>query len=174
MDNHKYDYHQAILDNACQSISMMYLASIEIDQLKDCCSNFYLSNLNDDVDVLINVPQRSPQWMDSRKYRITGSRCYEIYTYSKDDWTNKSLKYFYPAKINNKYVKHGIQWESAAVEAFTKITGMGVVNCGMVVSSANKWLGYSPDGIIIFEGKPIYLLEVKCIFEGKIYNSRSF
>lgn len=152
---------------------MMYLASTEVE-LKDCCLTFYQSILNDDIEVTINVPQRSIQWIDCRRYRITGSRCYEIFTYSKEDWTNKTLNYFFPAKINNKFVRHGIEWESAAREAFIKMSGMEVVDCGMVVSAANKWLGYSPDGIVLFEGKPIYLLEIKCIFEGKIISNNFF
>ncbi|KAK9720499.1 YqaJ-like viral recombinase domain [Popillia japonica] len=119
------------------------------------------------VELAIHTAQHSADWGKSRKYRITGSRCYEIYTYSRNEWKTKSIKYFNPVVINNKFVKHGLQYEHAARDLFIKISNMQVVECGIVIPWANRWLGYSPDGIIMHENKPLYLLEIKCIFAGK-------
>ena len=35
------------------------------------------------------------------------------------------------------------------------------------MSKLNWWLGYSPDGVIIINGKPSALLEIKCVHKGK-------
>ncbi|XP_030757979.1 uncharacterized protein LOC115883719 isoform X1 [Sitophilus oryzae] len=166
-DNYCVSYIEAILNVACQSPTMLYLTSIDIQVGKDCCAQIVSTLCNDDIEEAIHSPQRSVDWEKKRKYRITGSRCYEIYTYSKDDWETKSIKYFNPIQINNKYIKHGLKYDSSARDIFVKISGMTVVECGLVISSANRWLGYSPDGIIFFKDNPLYLLEIKCIFEGK-------
>lgn len=159
---------EAILNMACQSPIMMYLASVEIPVEKDCCTQLVLSLFNDNIEEAIHIPQHSVNWAKKRKYRITGSRCYEIYTYSKDDWKTKAIKYFNPIEFSNKFTKHGLKYESRARDIFVKISKMTVVECGLVIPLSNKWLGYSPDGIIFFEDQPLYLLEIKCIFEGKI------
>lgn len=156
----------AILNNSCQSPLMLYMSSLQVPILRDCCKEIIASFESDDIDVAINVPQHSVDWKKMRKHRITGSRCYEIFTYSKDDWKNKALKYFNQPSLNNKFVKHGLQFESRARDVFIKISKMDVVECGLIIPEANKWLGYSPDGIIFFNGQPLYLLEIKCLFEG--------
>jgi len=33
-----------------------------------------------------------------------------------------------------------------------------------IVSNKNSWLGYSADGVVFEFGKPIKLLEIKCLF----------
>ncbi|XP_072400302.1 uncharacterized protein [Diabrotica undecimpunctata] len=158
---------RAVLDNACQSVIMLYLSAVEVVSVKNCCMEKISSFLEDDLDLVINIPQNSNEWKKYRKLRITGSRCYEIFTYSNKDWKTKAFKYFYPPQLNNKYVKHGLKFEGTAREMYMKISKMDVMECGMVISSSNRWLSYSPDGIIFFGDQPLYLLEIKCIFAGK-------
>lgn len=165
------EIYQDILDNACQSPAMMELYGVKVESQKPCCKLFLSNFINNDIDISeisINTPQKTTKWNEMRKFRVTGSRVYELFTYSRDDWDMKAMKYFFPAKINNKYIKHGIEYEATARESFIEFTGACVVDCGMVISHSNEWLGYSPDGIIFEDGKPTALLEIKCIFEGKI------
>ncbi|KAJ8914902.1 hypothetical protein NQ315_016056, partial [Exocentrus adspersus] len=104
---------------------------------------------------------------EARKFRITGSRCYEIFTYKGTDWEMKSKKYFWPKSFTNKYIKHGLKYEDAARTAFENKTKMVVAKCGMIISPQNKWLGFSPDGVIIdTNGYSIALLEIKCLYDG--------
>src|SRR5436190_3343406 len=42
-----------------------------------------------------------------------------------------------------------------------------LVECGLIVSKDNPWLGYSPDGIVFENNKPFKLIEIKCPYEGK-------
>ncbi|KAJ8912685.1 hypothetical protein NQ315_011045 [Exocentrus adspersus] len=144
----------------------MEISSVQISNQNKCCKERYWNLFSLLPEVIIIITQQSQEWHIQRKYRVTGSRIYELYTYSKGDWESKAVKYFHNKSFSNKYTKHGIKYESNAREAFVKQTLFHVVECGMVVSQANPWLGYSPDGII-FEGKrPVALLEIKCLYEG--------
>lgn len=169
----KLDF-QNILDHACQSVLMMELASLTPVNDNECCKLLYNRLYSDLPDMYIMTLQQSKEWHDLRKYRVTGSRVYELFTYSKEDWRMKSLKYFFPKSFTNKFVKHGIKHESDARDVFIKVTGMEVIECGMVISCFNNWLGYSPDGIIIQEEKPAALLEIKCLYKGNINCATNF
>ncbi|XP_044764414.1 uncharacterized protein LOC123320978 [Coccinella septempunctata] len=154
---------------------MLETAIIRIYYENDCCEPLYGELFSKDAEIIINIPQQSKEWHEQRKYRVTalldwrvfiGSRIYELFTYSKNEWENKSKKYFYGGSFHNKYTKHGVKFESDAKEAFIAQTSFHVVDCGMVVSNSNPWLGYSPDGVIFESGRPVALLEVKCLYEG--------
>ncbi|XP_044764327.1 uncharacterized protein LOC123320899 [Coccinella septempunctata] len=127
---------------------MLETAIIRIDYENDCCEPLYGELFSKDAEIIINIPQQSKEWHEQRKYRVTGSRIYELFTYSKNEWENKSKKYFYRGSLHNKYTKHGVKFESEPKEAFIAQTSFHVVDCGMVVSNSNPWLGYSPDGVI--------------------------
>lgn len=42
-----------------------------------------------------------------------------------------------------------------------------MIETGLVISTDNPWLAYSPDGVIFDHGIPCELLEIKCPFKGK-------
>ncbi|KAJ8972267.1 hypothetical protein NQ317_004885, partial [Molorchus minor] len=160
------NYYEAILDKSCQSILMLEISIVEISNTNDCCKEWYSNLFNMLPETIIATTQQSEEWHVQRKYRVTGSRIYELYTYSKNQWEDKSTKYFYSKSFTNKYTKHGILYEGDAKEIFIEQTSFHVVECGMVVSHSNPWLGYSPDGIIFEGNKPIALLEIKCLYKG--------
>ena len=78
---------------------------------------------------------------NARQYRITGSRCYAICTYSKNrkaDWRNKSCKYFNSDNDkSNKFTNHGIKLEPLARKTYEDKLGIKVFQCGLVISSMN-------------------------------------
>lgn len=159
----------AILSNAAQSVVLMEIAGICSSFSSACCENRYRQIMNEEPEELYAVSQNSPQWHNARQFRITGSRCYEIFTYGGADWENKSKRYFWPKSFSNKYVKHGLQYESCAREAFISKMGKEVIECGMIISPQNKWLGFSPDGVVMENNQPVALLEIKCLYEGILY-----
>lgn len=147
----------------------MALAAHSSHFVGDCCDSLYKSIFNENIYQMFTLVQNCHEWHDARKYRITGSRCYQIFTYSGTDWEMKTRKYFWPKTFTNKFVRHGIKYENDARTAFVKSTGLMVTECGMIICPQNKWLGFSPDGIVL-EGNtklPVALLEIKCIFAGK-------
>lgn len=146
---------------------MMELSSYKCDFPSTCCEQVFNKILNEEVIETISMCQSSPEWHKARKFRITGSRCYEIFTYCGTDWEMKSKKYFWPKSFTNKFVRHGLKYENMARTSFITKTGETVVECGMITSSANKWLGFSADGVVLNNGQPTALLEIKCLYAGK-------
>lgn len=114
------------------------------------------------------VTQHTSVWHQERQYGVTSSRCYDIFTYSKHVWEMKSMKYFWPKKFTNKYVRHGAQQASHARNCFKKLYSVNVVEFDFITSHSNPWLGVSPDGVIFHENEPVGILEIKCHFEGAV------
>lgn len=57
-----------------------------------------------------------PFWESCRKFRITGSRCYELFTYNKikkteEQWSLKASRYFWPKPFSNEAVRYGLEYE---------------------------------------------------------------
>lgn len=109
-------------------------------------------------------------WLEERKFRITGSKIYEIFTYASNvnpDWKSKCHKYFNPKKFKTEYTEFGIKYENEARQMFSQYTKSRVEEVGLVVSKLNPWLGYSPDGLILDDsGKVVKLLEIKNLKDG--------
>jgi len=105
--------------------------------------------------------------MPIQNHRVKST--YKIYTYcfnTNPDWKKKAILYFYPENFHSEYTAHGKHFERTAIEAYEKYSGLKVTTCGTVIS-LNSWLSYSPNDIIMKNGKPYKLLEVKCPFAGK-------
>lgn len=142
--------------------------------LGHCCESIY-NQLSIDT---LNIMQRSLKdksfWEAERQFRITGSRCYALFTYNnvprtEEQWSLKASKYFWPKSFTNKYVKHGIAYEDVARKIYTEKFRLNVVECGLVTNKNNPWLGYTPDGVILNGNMiPIKLIEIKCPFKGKV------
>lgn len=156
------------------------LSEIEIDQdLKTCCKNVYsrVSDI-DPIDTCKSTQNNKCLWKENRKLRITGSRCYEIFTYSinrKSNWQNKSINYFYPTSVCTPAMKHGIINESHARQAYENKYQTKVTELGLVISHDNPFLGYSPDGVTFSkEGISDKLIEVKCPYNGSTMTADVF
>ena len=139
--------------------------------MKDCCYEKLINFYKEDTLIsCIESQNNKAEWRKIRQYRVTGSRLYKLYTYCSNnnpDWKKKSISYFYPKTFKSKYTNHGIAHEQAAITEYEKYTGTTVTKCGAVISRTVAWLSYSPDGIILTNGKPSLLLEVKCPYAGK-------
>ncbi|XP_018577904.1 uncharacterized protein LOC108916182 [Anoplophora glabripennis] len=165
------NYSSIMLNNACQSVLMLELSTTPINFYDDCCKVTYNEIFGTgEVDMYINSIQNTPLWNEERKYRVTGSRIYEMYTYAKKDWEKKSYTYFWPKHFCNKFTMHGIKHEKQAKKVVSKNLALDIKDFGMIVSNSNRWLSYSPDGVIFENGIPIAVLEIKCIFAGRQAN----
>lgn len=114
--------------------------------------------------------------MKNRQFRITGSRCYSLYTYNKTcktekQWALNSSRYFWPKPFTNKYVEHGIEFENVARQLYSKNTNIKIHEFGFITHSISPWLGYSLNGVILdVHNKPIKLIEIKCPYKGLFLN----
>lgn len=155
---------------------MNILFHYPVMDLGDCCKTIYFS-LSTDTKLILERSLRDKSfWDDCRKFRVTGSRCYELFTYNKtlktdEQWSLKASRYFWPKLFTNKAVQHGLKYENKVREMYAKDTGFDILECGLVINPLNPWLGYTPDGIIVDTNCiPIKLIEIKCPFKGKVLN----
>ncbi|XP_044744754.1 uncharacterized protein LOC123306700 [Coccinella septempunctata] len=170
------DWLHPLLDNIEKSTFLSGLR-IEVEKfdLRDCCKTTYSTLIEADIpNILKTCHSGCENWKTYRKYRLTGSRCYSIFTYSKLDWPNKSLNHFNPKGFTNKFVQHGVIHEREARECYKSKLGYCVVETGFLICNRYPWLGFSPDGVIFEEGKPFRLLEIKCPFVGRTKSAAEF
>lgn len=70
---------------------------------KECCRSQYKCLEDSDyLNIALITQSNKKIWQKERQFRITGSRCYSLYTYSKGDWKTKAQKYFWPKSFTNK------------------------------------------------------------------------
>lgn len=78
------------------------------------------------------IKQNIEEWKESTKLRITASRCYEIYTYTKNkkaDWGKKLSTFFSDSFKGNFLTKYGLEKEVEVKELLeNKFT---VLNAGL-------------------------------------------
>lgn len=103
---------------------MMEIGSEPLIFNYDCCKiTFKTLFQKSPQQVVTSTMNQSGKIGDAeRQFRITGSRCYSIFTYNKNDWSAKSLKYFWPKSFTNKNMMYGKKCESKARLAFSQLT----------------------------------------------------
>ena len=110
-----------------------------------------------------NLQQRTPEWFQARKGRITGSAVGAIlgvnpYT-TREDVMRRMVRDFHdmPSEFTgNVATEYGSHHEAGALVEYEMETGNQVVQTGFV--TYEHWLGASPDGVISDDG----LVEIKC------------
>lgn len=154
---------------------MGLLPEVPIDAfpVDKCCRDTYISKyLQDDANEIYCAPQGTAKWHNYRKLRVTGSKIHTLFTASrnsKTNWEKKSKDYFWPKKFQSDATQYGIKTEKLArdkyKERYHEVTVLD--DCGLIVSPQNPWLGFSPDGVIMKDGRPYKLLEIKCPLLGE-------
>ncbi|KAI4455467.1 isxo2-like transposase domain [Holotrichia oblita] len=139
--------------------------------LSDCCLN--VIHQLELAEIISDCPQRSPEWKNIRQLRITGSRCYSLYTF-KGDWIKKAENYFWPKEFSSIYTSHGNFFEKHALAAYKNITQCDIWVPNFVIAKLFPWLGVSPDGVSFVHGQPTQLLEIKCPYPGKDLSAHGF
>lgn len=152
---------------------MQALKQLQVNALQECCENI-INKLSGDLEqICVDTKEWFAKWLEERQFRITGSICYNVYTYTKNknpDWKKKCKDTFTPKAFKTEYTEYGKKTEEEARNAFRESTNKTVIEIGLVVSRLNPWLAYSPDGVILKDQKPVALLEIKCPFKGKTRN----
>lgn len=140
-----------------------------IDPLLACCVKTYnnIVDINEE-NVCAESFTDKKIWHSERKFRVTGSWCYNLFTYKKDNWETKAVEYFIGKNINNCYTRHGIKYESVALKSFEQNLNRDekVIYLGLVICRQHPWMAYSPDAILFLEEIPQTLIEVKCPYAG--------
>tara|TARA_B100000427_G_scaffold319393_1_gene317569 strand:+ start:269 stop:1006 length:738 start_codon:yes stop_codon:yes gene_type:complete len=135
------------------------------------------------IKKLLELPQheqRSPEWFDQRKDKLTSSdaaTALDINPYQKKyELLFKKCGLDLKPFVGNIATRHGQKYEDEAINKYCDIMGMKNYNFGLLChkdiheNDEYPWLAGSPDGIVEeIRGlsSPI-LLEVKCPFRRKI------
>lgn len=113
------------------------------------------------------VEQRSPEWFEIRKGKITSSEIYKIM--GKEDFSETAKTYLlekvcehfdgYSEPATGQALDWGTELEPVAIQHYEEVTGVKVDKASFI--PAGDFYGGSPDGLIAPEG----IIEVKCPFK---------
>nr|CAI5817983.1 unnamed protein product [Callosobruchus analis] len=147
------------------------LEEINIDiasyNLKPCCANVVQEIMDlTAFDNAVLSAQYSDIWKQERQFRITDSRCYSVYTFAKDKWSTMTRNFFWPKPFTSRYTDHGIKYEKEALIKYTRSNNYKVIELGLVICKQLPWIAYSPDGVVMADGAPTRLVEIKCPYDG--------
>lgn len=113
------------------------------------------------------MEQRSPEWFDARKGRVTGSSIGAILgldpNLTRDDALRAMVRAYHGAPREfqgNIATQWGVTHEPEALMDFEHATGAEVVKASFCIHDNFSWLGASPDGFVGDD----QLLEIKCPF----------
>jgi putative phage-type endonuclease len=129
------------------------------------------------VRKICNFPQRTPEWHEARKHRITGSRIGSAIGMNRYQTEDQLLsEMFWPCFKGNPATQRGTRMEKFAAESILRITRRKTGNPkiqlaipGLIVCQKEPIFAYSPDGVIIFPNGERLLLEIKAPFNRKPY-----
>ena len=116
------------------------------------------------------MDQRSPEWFEARKGKITGSRVGGILGVnpfaSSEDVMREMVREWFSAEREfkgNDATRHGEKWEDYAVTRYENETGYTVDKAGFIAHEVYDFIGVSPDGLVGLDGG----IEVKCPYWAK-------
>ena len=116
-------------------------------------------------EAIDQMQQGTPEWLDARKGRVTGSSVGAILGLSpfrtRDDVMRQMVCDHFDAPsefTGNIATEYGNRHEDGAKIEYEMVTGNKVINTGF--HTFEGWLGASPDGFIDDDG----LVEIKCPF----------
>ncbi len=115
---------------------------------------------------ILNVEQRSDEWFEARRGKISGTILGDVY--SKKGGRKIGFYQIIAERLGldpdeENRMDRGLRLEDEAVELFQGKTGKKVESAGMCVSSFSDEIINSPDGLIKHKGKYTEALEVKCL-----------
>jgi len=166
------------LPPGCQEVLLELRARTEqiLDTLSPDLVKFYNENVSVSAEKAIDIArdtasQNEEKWFRERKLRITGSKCYCLYTYSsnkKADWAKKIRGTFNSNFTGNQATLYGLVNGPVARSLYASKNKCTVVENGLFVNPLLPWLGCSVDGLVVNdEKKPKFSIEIKCLTAGK-------
>lgn len=103
---------------------------------------------------LHSVEQGSPEWLEARRGKFTGSNAHKLLS---SFGAHEYAKAIEDSFTGNYYTARGHILEDEAIELYETISGDTVSHCGFVTNSLYPDALYSPDGL-----SDDHLIEVKC------------
>lgn len=63
---------------------MELIKELHINPLGPCCKDSYAQLQGDTLQICINTLSSYSDWLKERRYRITGTKAYELFTYASN------------------------------------------------------------------------------------------
>lgn len=156
------------------------LRSPEMEEKK----RIYLEQLKvtpEEVQRIMNIEQRSEEWLQARKGRMTASNYGAAANHNKYCSPRTLLKQLlWKSFTGNAATEYGTKNEPVASDVYERFmrkyldsngksdVSFKVSYPGLIICEKHPWIACSPDGLPL-EGSLRFLLEIKCPFRGKIY-----
>lgn len=118
---------------------------------------------------IINVDQNSPEWLEARKNRITGSKLADVLPKKRGAGLKIGFYQLVADRLgiednSERPDERGHSLESEALAKFAEMTGEEPVQVGLCVSEIHENIAVSPDALIPdANGVFIGAVEVKCL-----------
>lgn len=103
---------------------------------------------------IINIEQGSPEWLEARRCKVTGTRLEDVMGTElaqlqliSELIAEKATEQTKSFKVTEA-MERGTNEEVFAIKKFTEVTGKKVENVGICISNKFDWLACSPDGLI--------------------------
>lgn len=107
------------------------------------------------------------EWHLKRGKRITASKAYELFTYTrnkKPDWPKKIGNCINPSKYQSAAMRYGTLMETEAISWYEQHRGIRVSRQGFTIHPKASFIGCSPDGVMFEQNR---IVEIKCPLMGK-------
>lgn len=114
---------------------------------------------------ILTFEQGTPEWLESRKGKITGTRAKSVMAKNNtpmlDEMLAEMLCTVDDPRFVTSHMERGTELESEARQVYESITGNLVDEVGFCISET-EGIALSPDGLISVDGKYKGGLEIKC------------
>ncbi len=153
---------------------------VQPDELDSLCKDYYQKNVviskteAAKLERQTHLQSSSGVWREARRKRLTASSFGQVLRRRPNHTVEVLVRnLLYTSFKGNSHTKYGLDQEGPSVTDYqakmleeTK-TRLQVKRCGIFVSPDHPFLGASPDGIVVKDGKPIGLLEIKNVLKNK-------
>ena len=146
----------------------MYAVSLDHDYLCQSQEDLFLKTIGitdmtpeeaDRIEEATIDQHKSDMWREERRKRLSASKFGPILrSKSQQAKSNLAQQIINGSVLDNKYVNHGLKYESAALNKYSEDYHVTVMKSGLVVSMQKPHLACSPDGLV---GEDI-CVEIKC------------
>lgn len=120
------------------------------------------------VEELTREQRSSDLWVEIRKKMLTASnfgKIVKLKPYTSCISTVENI--LYSKEIISKATQYGILNEATAINAIAKFLQTPIQKSGIYIDAEIPYLGATPDGVILNNGKVIAVVEVKCPYSAK-------
>ncbi|KAJ8917892.1 hypothetical protein NQ315_002584, partial [Exocentrus adspersus] len=154
--------HEAapLLETACFESLVAKKKSISVEQEEKCFQ--LLTNICKGSGLSIHLIPR--EVLKKVIDQNNGATLY-AHWFSKGDLHTKATNYFWPKNFSSRYIEHDLKYEKEALRKYKSCNKYTVAEVGLVISRQYPWLAYSPDGVVMTNGVPTRLLEIKCPYD---------